>query len=104
MMLHFFDLFFLVICSDILFPPPIKLAFLFLFLSHSFFLGMEQKPSKHKKTIEEVGVDDAPNGGKAAWSVVFGCFCVSEKTFFFILKITIISPCFPPGHVCHVSE
>ncbi|CEG69920.1 hypothetical protein RMATCC62417_05910 [Rhizopus microsporus] len=36
---------------------------------------MEQKSSENKKTIEEVGVDDAPNGGKAAWSVVFGCFC-----------------------------
>lgn len=43
---------------------------------------MEQKPSEHKKTVEEVGVDDAPNGGKTAWSVVFGCFCVSDKTFF----------------------
>lgn len=45
---------------------------------------MEQKSSENKKTIEEVGVDDAPNGGKAAWSVVFGCFCVSDTTFFYI--------------------
>jgi hypothetical protein len=26
----------------------------------------------------EVGVVDAPNGGLAAWTVVFGCFCVSR--------------------------
>lgn len=26
--------------------------------------------------IDEVGVLDAPNGGKAAWMVVFGSFCV----------------------------
>lgn len=30
------------------------------------------------KAIDEVGVLDAPNGGKAAWLVVFGSFCVSN--------------------------
>lgn len=29
-------------------------------------------------TIGEVGILDAPNGGRAAWTVVFGSFCVSN--------------------------
>lgn len=28
--------------------------------------------------LGEVGVLDAPDGGRAAWTVVFGCFCVSS--------------------------
>jgi hypothetical protein len=27
--------------------------------------------------LGEVGVLDAPDGGRAAWTVIFGCFCVS---------------------------
>jgi hypothetical protein len=29
--------------------------------------------------IGEVGVIDAPDGGRAAWTVIFGCFCVSSS-------------------------
>lgn len=32
--------------------------------------------SKQDK-LGEVGVLDAPDGGRAAWSVIFGCFCVN---------------------------
>lgn len=31
---------------------------------------------KHDK-LGEVGMIDAPDGGRAAWSVIFGCFCVN---------------------------
>jgi hypothetical protein len=34
-------------------------------------------PSESK--LGEVGVIDAPDGGRAAWMVVFGSFCVSKS-------------------------
>ncbi|KAG1049537.1 hypothetical protein G6F46_001798 [Rhizopus delemar] len=36
---------------------------------------MDTKSIEEKKRIEEVGVDNAPNGGTSAWLVIFGCFC-----------------------------
>lgn len=38
-------------------------------------LGQQIETNK----IGEVGVIDAPDGGRAAWTVIFGCFCVSKK-------------------------
>lgn len=43
---------------------------------------MDTKSIEEKKRIEEVGVDNAPNGGTSAWLVIFGCFCVIKSFFF----------------------
>lgn len=41
-------------------------------------LALEETGRKKNDDIGEVGVIDAPDGGKAAWTVVFGSFCVSK--------------------------
>jgi hypothetical protein len=38
-------------------------------------IAVSTLPSQNK--LGEVGVIDAPDGGRAAWTVVFGSFCVS---------------------------
>lgn len=42
-------------------------------------LALEETGRKQNGGIGEVGVIDAPDGGKAAWTVVFGSFCVSKN-------------------------
>lgn len=42
----------------------------------------ESPEEERKKAIGEVGVMDAPNGGRAAWFVVLGSFCVSVEMMY----------------------